>query len=114
MNLTIEQREQQGVVILDLKGKLVLGEECNALRQKVSELLGAGTQKILLNMDEVTGADSSGIGILVEAVVLSAKQGSALKLSKLGRVLRNTLIVHRLMPAFEVFDNEEEALASYN
>jgi anti-sigma B factor antagonist len=114
MNLTIETREAQGVTVLDLKGKLVLGEECNVLRQQIADLLAAGKKKILLNMAELTHADSSGIGILVESVVLSAKQDAAFKLTNLGRVLRNTLAVHRLLPAFEVFESEEEALASYS
>jgi len=113
MKLTIGVREVQGVTVLDLNGKLVLGEECNSLRQHVSDLLAADKKKILLNMAELNHADSSGIGILVEAVVLSAKQHAALKLVSLGRVLRNTLSVHRLLPAFEVFDNEEDALASF-
>lgn len=114
MNLTINSREMQGVTLLDLSGKLVLGEECNSLRKQISDLLASGTAKIILNMKEVTHVDSSGVGILVEAVVLSAKQGAAFKLMNLSRVLRNTLAVHRLLPAFEVFDNEAEALASFN
>jgi len=114
MNLTINSREVQGVTVLDLSGKLVLGEECNSLRKQVSDLLAASAGKILVNMKEVTHVDSSGVGILVEAVVLSAKQGAAFKLMNLSRVLRNTLAVHRLLPAFEVFDNEEDALAGFN
>lgn len=113
MKLTIGVREVQGVTVLDLSGKLVLGEECNSLRQHVSDLLAADKKKILLNMAEVSHADSSGIGILVEAVVVSAKQGGQVKLVNLGRVLRNTLSVHRLLPAFEVFDDEAAALASF-
>lgn len=114
MNLTINSREVQGVSVLDLSGKLVLGEECNTLRQQIADLHAAGSKKILANMKEVTHVDSSGVGILVEAVVLSAKQGVAFKLMNLSRVLRNTLAVHRLLPAFEVFDNEEEAVASFS
>lgn len=114
MNLSINCREIQGVTVLDLSGKVVLGEECNALRRQVGDLLGAEKKSILLNMAAVTHVDSSGIGILVEAVVLSAKQNARLKLVNLPRVLRNTLAIHRLLPAFEVFNNEEAALASFN
>lgn len=114
MKLTMNTREAQGVTVLDLGGKLVLGEECNRLRQQVADLLVAGKKQILLNMGDVTHTDSSGIGILVEAVVLTAKENGRLKLVNLPRVLRNTLSIHRLLPAFEVFGNEEEALASFN
>lgn len=113
MNLTISTRETQGVTVLDLAGKLVLGEECNAFRERVKKLLGGGTKKILINLSEVTRVDSTGIGILVECVILSAKEGGAFKLVNLDRIVYNTLRTHRLLPAFEVFDAEAQALASF-
>ncbi len=113
MNLTINARETQGVTILELTGRLTLGEECNSLRQRVSDLLGANKKRILLNLADVTHTDSSGIGILVESVILTVKAGGEFKLMNLSRVLRNTLAVHRLLPAFEVFDSEAAALASF-
>ena len=113
MQLTINQRETQGVAVLDLAGRITLGEECNALRETLKGLLAAGRKKILLNLKEVNRVDSSGIGILVEAVILAAKDDAALKLASLDRVVYNVLRTHRLLPAFEVFDSEPDALASF-
>ncbi len=113
MNLTIASREAQGVTILDLSGRLVMGQECNSLREQVTQLLGAKKSAILLNLGGLTYVDSSGIGILVESVINTAKEGGRLKLVNLPRLLHNTLMVHRLLSAFEEFDQEEEALASF-
>ena len=113
MNLTIASREAQGVTILDLSGRLVMGQECNSLREQVTQLLAAKKSAILLNLGGLTYVDSSGIGILVESVINTAKEGGRLKLVNLPRLLHNTLMVHRLLAAFEVFDQEEEALASF-
>ena len=73
------------------------------------------TQKkmILLNMADISRVDSSGIGSLVEAVVLTAKEGAQFKLLNVPRLVQNTLRVHRLLPAFELYEKEEEALASF-
>ena len=113
MQLTISLREVRGVNVLDLSGRLVLGQECNSLRQQIKDLLDAGKKKILLNLAGLTRVDSSGIGILVEAVVLTAKEGGQFKLVNLPRMVHNTLVVHRLLPAFEVFEREDDALAAF-
>lgn len=113
MNLTINSREIQGVSILDLSGKIVLGEECSSLRGQVTKLLADGKKKILLNLGDVTRVDSSGIGLLVEALVLTAKEGGQLKLLNLPRLVHNTLALHRLLPAFDIYDKEDDSLASF-
>lgn len=113
MQLSINERETQGVTVLDLSGRIVLGEECNRLREQVKQLLAADKKKILFNLREVNRVDSSGIGVLVEAAILTAKEGGQFKLVNLSRLLYNTLAMHRLLPAFELHDTEAEALASY-
>jgi anti-sigma B factor antagonist len=113
MQLTINPREHQDVTVLDLSGRLVVGEECDTLRNQIKDLLASNHTKILLNMGEVARVDSTGIGILVEAVINTTKQDGQLKLANLPRLIRNILATHRLLQAFEVYDNEEQALASF-
>lgn len=114
MKLNIQAREVHEVAVLDLSGKIVLGEECSSLREQVMQLLAANKNKILLNLGEVSHVDSSGIGLLVEAVLFTAKQGGQLKLVNPSRILVNTLSIARLLSAFEIYANEAEALASFN
>ena len=113
VQLSVNTREVQGVAVLDLSGRLVIGEACNTLREQVGQQLASHRKKILLNLGDVSHVDSSGIGILVEAVVLTANEGGKLKLVNLPRLLYNTLVVNWLLQAFEVYDKEEEALASF-
>jgi anti-sigma B factor antagonist len=113
MQLSINTRENQGVTVLDLNGRIVAGEECESLRRTIRELLTANQKKILLNMGDVSRVDSTGIGGLVESVILTAKQGGQLKLVNLPRLIHNVLSTHRLLQAFDVCPNEEEALASF-
>ena len=113
MNLNINSREKEGVIILELNGRVVSGEECESFRQKVKELLASRQLSILLNLGEVTRIDSTGIGALVESVILSAKEGGRLKLFKVPRLIRNILSTHRLLQAFDIYETEEEAVASF-
>jgi anti-sigma B factor antagonist len=112
MQLRISDRDVQGVIALDLSGRIVAGEECDALRAKIKELLSNKQARLLLNMGEVTRIDSTGIGMLVEAAINTARQGGHLKLVKLPRLIYNVLYTHRLVQAFEIHTSEEEALAS--
>jgi anti-anti-sigma factor len=112
MQLRITARQIHGVMGLDINGRIVAGEECDALRGKIKDLLASGHTAILLNMGEVTRIDSTGIGMLVEAAINIARQGGHLKLVKLPRLLYNVLYTHRLVQAFEIHNSEEDALAS--
>jgi anti-sigma B factor antagonist len=113
MRLSINTREVSGVTVLDLSGRVIFGEECSTLRKLIQDLVTNGKSKLLLNLADVTYLDSTGVGILVESVIASSKQGWHLKLVNLGRAVRETLALQRLLPVFEVYVNEEEALASF-
>lgn len=96
-----------------MSGKLFLGEESFRSRQHLRELLDASKNRILLNLADVDRVDSAGIGILVEAVILTIKEGGELKLVNVPHLVHNVLVVHRLLSAFEIHSDEEEALASF-
>ena len=113
MQLSINAREKGNATVLDLSGRIVAGEECDTFRKTIRDLLTANQKKILLNMGEVGRIDSTGIGGLVESVILAAKQGGQLKLVNLPRLIHNVLSTHRLLQAFDICANEEEALASF-
>lgn len=113
MNLTIGTRNVDGVVILDLAGKIILGEECSFLREHVKQLLANHQNRILLNLAEVSFIDSTGVGTLVSIFSSVKRQGGHLKLCQISRRFEQTLQITRLFTVFEFYDGEDEALASF-
>ncbi len=113
MELDIKQRWKGGVIILEMSGRLVLGEECESFRTLIRELLPLNKNQILVSMADISRIDSTGIGALVESVILTAKEGGRLKLFNLPRLIRNILSTHRLLQAFEIYETEDEAVASF-
>ena len=114
MALKITDRVVDGTAVEVLEGRIVLGEESNSLREKVKSLLAAGQKRILLNMDNVSYIDSSGLGTLVAAHTSSRSQGAALKLCNLGSKFQEILQVTKLVTVFEVYPTEAEAIASFS
>ena len=113
MQLTVTTQEKRGVVILTLNGRFVSGEECETVRTKIKDLLANNQTRIVLDLADVARVDSTGIGASVEAVILTARAGGQLKLSRVPRLIRNILSTHRLLQAFEIYETEESALASF-
>jgi anti-sigma B factor antagonist len=111
VNLT--ERQAGDVTILDMDGKVTIGEGSVALRTKIRDLLGQGRNKILLNLGGVGYVDSSGIGELVSSYTTVRNQNGALKLLNLTEKIQDLLAITKLLTVFEVFENEGEALASY-
>jgi anti-sigma B factor antagonist len=107
-------RNVDGVAVETLEGRIVLGEESNALREKVKSLLAAGQKKLVLNMKDVTYIDSSGLGTLVAAHTTAQAQGASLKLSNLGAKFQEILQVTKLMTVFDVYDSEAAAIGSFS
>ena len=113
MALRITSREVDGVSVIEMEGRIVLGEESNALRERVKGLLADNKKKIVLNMGNVTYIDSAGLGTLVAAFHSARTQGATLKLSNLGTKFQEVLQVTKLMTVFEVFDTEAAAVQSF-
>jgi anti-sigma B factor antagonist len=112
--LKMNVREVDGVGVVALEGRVVLGEESNALREQVKSMLAAGQKKIVLNMDHVTYIDSAGLGTLVAAHHSARTQGASLKLCNLGTRFQEILQVTKLLTDFEVYDSEAAAIRSFS
>jgi len=112
--LKIAGREMDGVTVLQLEGRIVLGEESNALRERVKQLLADKKLKIVMNMGNITYIDSAGLGTLVAGFHSARNQGAVLKLSNLGQKFQEVLQVTKLLTVFEVFDSEAAAIQSFN
>ena len=113
MALKITDRVVDGVAVEVLEGRIVLGEESNALREKVKTLLASGQKKIVFNMDNVTYIDSSGLGALVAAHVSAKTQGASVRLCNLGRKFHDVMQVTRLLTVFDVYDTQAAAVSSF-
>jgi len=111
--LSIKQREAGDITILDLSGKITIGEGSVQLREAVRNLLDAGRKKILLNLGDVSYVDSSGIGELVSSYSTANKAGGSLKLLNLTKKIQDLLMITKLLTVFETFDSEARALESF-
>ena len=112
--LNIEERQAGDVTVLDMKGKITIGEGSVALRTAVRRMLEEGKKKILLNLAGVGYIDSSGIGELVSSYTAVNKEGGTLKLLKLTQKIQDLLAITKLLTVFDVFDEEGDALSSFN
>jgi anti-sigma B factor antagonist len=111
--LNIAERQAGDITILDMDGKVTIGEGSVALRNTIRRLLGEGKTKILLNLGGVGYIDSSGIGELVSSFTAVNKEGGTLKLLNLTQKIQDLLAITKLLTVFDVFENEGEALSSY-
>src|SRR3954451_1699550 len=106
-------RRVDGITIMDLSGRITLGEGSVVLRDVIREILGKGEKKILLNLGDVTYIDSSGIGELVSAFTAVRKEGGELKLLNLTKKVHDLLQITKLYTVFDVKDDEAAAISSY-
>jgi anti-sigma B factor antagonist len=113
MQLEIKERNVGDVVLLDLQGRITIGEGSVQLRDAVGRLLAAGRQRIVLNLEGVTYVDSSGIGELVSRYTTTKNQGGQLKLLKLTKKIKDLLMITKLLTVFEIYEDEEAALSSF-
>jgi anti-sigma B factor antagonist len=114
MSLSVDTREVDGVVIVDLGGRITLGDESSGkLRKTVSDLLAQGNKKILLNLGEISYIDSSGLGELVSSYSTASSQGANVKLLNLQKKVQDLLQITKLYTVFEVATNEADAILSF-
>ena len=113
MTMKASTRQMDGVTIVDLSGRITLGEGSVVLRDTIRELVGKGNKKILLNLGDVTYIDSSGIGELVSAFTTVRNQGGELKLLNLTKKVHDLLQITKLLTVFDVHDDETKAVASF-
>ncbi|HXZ10776.1 MAG TPA: STAS domain-containing protein [Candidatus Sulfotelmatobacter sp.] len=114
MALRMTDRDVSGITVLEIEGRIVLGEESNSFREKVKSLLAAGKKKIVLNLSNVSYIDSAGLGTLVATFHSARSQGATLKLANLGAKFKEVLQVTKLMTVFDTYDNEAAAVASFS
>jgi anti-sigma B factor antagonist len=111
--LRMTDRDVHGVIVLDIEGRIVLGEESNSFRERVKGLLAAGKKKIVLNLANVSYIDSAGLGTLVAAFHSARSQGAMLKLANLGSKFKEILQVTKLITVFDTYDSEAAAIQSF-
>jgi len=113
MSLKINVRESANVVILDLDGRITLGEEAASLRDTIKELLDSGQKNILLNLGNVSYIDSTGLGQFVGSFATVTSRGGQLKLLNLQKRLQELMQITKLMTVFETHTNETAAVRSF-
>lgn len=111
--MDIAERTVNDVTILDLKGKMTLGEGDELLKDKINSLLAAGRKKLLLNLEGVPYIDSAGLGEVVRTYTTVSRQGGSLKLLNLTKRIEDLLSITKLLTVFETYDSETEAVQSY-
>ena len=113
MALEITQREREGIAILDLKGRLTVGNEASAFRDRISTLSQAGTHNLVLNLEGVDYIDSTGLGALVMCATGLRRSSGNMKLLHLNRRNIELLVMTKLATVFEIFTDEQDAVNSY-
>jgi anti-sigma B factor antagonist len=113
MSVKMTNSEVDGVSVVELDGRIVLGEESNSLREKLKSLIAEGKKKIVLNMAEIKYIDSSGLGTLVAAHLSAKNQGASVRLCHLGKKFHEIMQMTKLLTVFDVYDTEAAAVSSF-
>ena len=113
MSIQLTNRVVGDVSVVDVAGRITLGEGGSALRENIRGLVGKGNKKILLNLGDVSYIDSSGIGELISGFTTVINQGGVLKLLGLTKRVKDLLQITKLYTVFEVFDDESTAVRSF-
>ena len=111
--MQIAERAVGDVVVLDVKGRITLGDGDELLKDKVNSLVSAGKKKIILNLADVPYVDSAGLGEIVRTYTTVSRQGGSLKLLNLTKRISDLLAITKLLTVFETFEVEDEAIKSF-
>ena len=114
MSLKITNREVGGIMVVNLNGRLTLGDASALLRQSLKDLVDGGKKKIVLNLGDVGYIDSSGLGELVSSFTTVRNSGGELKLANLTQKVNDLLTVTKLYTVFEIHNDEQAAISSFN
>ena len=112
--MEIAERKVSDVTILDLSGKMTLGEGDEMLKTTINNLLAAGVKKLVLNLENVPYIDSAGLGEVVRTHTTVSRQGGSLKLLNLTKRIEDLLSITKLLTVFETYDSEAEAIKSFS
>lgn len=112
--MQIEERAAADVTVLDLKGKMTLGEGDELLKDKINSLAMQGRRKILLNLADVPYIDSAGLGEIVRTYTTISRQGGQLKLLNLTKRIEDLLSITKLLTVFETYEDEADAVRSFS
>ncbi len=113
MSMKVTVRQVDSVTVVDVSGRITLGEGCVKLRELVREQVALGNKNVLLNLADVTYIDSSGIGELVSAYTAVSNQGGQLKLLNLTKKVHDLLQITKLYTVFDIHDDEVKAIKSF-
>jgi len=111
--MKIEERAVEGVTILDLQGKMLIGEGDELLREKINSLVENGTEKIVLNLAEVPYVDSAGLGEIVRCYTTVSRKNGELKLLNLTKRIHDLLSITKLLTVFDTYEDEAQAVKSF-
>ena len=114
MALYVVEKMVEGLMLLDMRGQITLGDETGALREKVKTVLEAGHSRIIVDLAEINYIDSAGLATLVSLYTTARKQGGNVKLVHLTKRVRDLMQITRLSTVFEIYDNLEAAKQSFN
>ena len=112
--MQIEERSAGDVTVLDLKGKMTLGEGDELLRDKINSLIQQGRRKVVLNLEYVPYIDSAGLGEIVRTYTTISRQGGSLKLLNLTKRITDLLAITKLLTVFDTYDSEADAVRSFS
>lgn len=113
MSMKASNRQVDGIAVVDMSGRITLGEGSVVLRDTIRDLVGKGQKKILLNLGDVTYIDSSGIGELVSAFTAVRREGGELKLLNLTKKVHDLLQITKLYTVFDIKDDEATAIKAF-